>query len=52
MEALLVSYLGKPVHSISPQDYSEMLDRIGFLPRILNFAPKKAENQKSAQGGR
>lgn len=52
MEALLVAYLGKPVNSIAPQEYSEMLDRIGFLPRILDFTPKKTDKQQIAQGGR
>lgn len=52
MEALLVAYLDKPVRSISPEDYSQMLDQIGFLPRVLEFSPKKIADQQSAQGGR
>lgn len=34
MEAALVSLLEKPLHEIKPEDYEEMLDKIGFIPRI------------------
>lgn len=50
MEALLVAFLQKPVDSISPQDYSEMLDRMGFLPRIVDFANNTPTSRLEAQG--
>jgi len=37
MEALMVAFLNKPVEEITPQDYSDMIDELGFCPRILNF---------------
>ena len=39
MEGVLISLIGKKPEEIKPEDYSEMLDRIGFKPRIeyLNF---------------
>lgn len=33
MEALLVALIDKPLAEITPQDYNEMLDKIGFAPR-------------------
>lgn len=47
MEALLVAFLGKPVNTVTAQDYEEMLDRIGFLPRVLDFAGKKNEKRQA-----
>lgn len=51
MEALLVSFMEKPISSISPEDYSKLLDRIGFLPRILDFTRKEPTNKLQVQGG-
>jgi len=47
MEALLIAFLGKPVNTVTAQDYAEMLDRIGFLPRVLDFAEKKNEKRQA-----
>ncbi len=33
MEGLLVALIDKPVADITPADYNEMLDRLGFAPR-------------------
>ncbi|KUK10419.1 MAG: Uncharacterized protein XD50_1286 [Clostridia bacterium 41_269] len=41
MEALLVAFLEKPQDEITPQDYSQMIEKMGFNPRILDF---KAED--------
>lgn len=52
MEALLVAFLQKPVDAISPGDYSKILDRIGFLPRIVDFSKKEDPISKlQVQGG-
>lgn len=34
MEAVLVSLLGRPVKDITSRDYDELLERLGFEPRI------------------
>lgn len=34
MEAVLVSLAGKPYNELTPNDYEELLEKIGFLPRI------------------
>jgi hypothetical protein len=34
MEAVLVSLAGKPYNELTPKDYEELLEKIGFLPRI------------------
>lgn len=34
MEGVLVSLSDKPYKSLTPDDYSQLLDKIGFLPRI------------------
>jgi hypothetical protein len=34
MEAILIAIAGKPPHEMKPRDYLELLDRIGFVPRI------------------
>lgn len=34
IEALLVALLGKPLHEITPKDYIDLLDAIGFVPRV------------------
>ncbi|MGI6553859.1 MAG: quinate 5-dehydrogenase [Bacillota bacterium] len=51
MEALLVAFLQKPVDSISPEDYSNMLDKIGFLPRIVDFSRKWSTTRLKVQEG-
>jgi hypothetical protein len=38
MEAVLVTLLDKPVQEITEEDYQTILDQVGFLPRIVNFA--------------
>jgi hypothetical protein len=50
MEALLVAFLQKPVDKISPEDYSQMLDRIGLLPRIIDFSRQNPTSKLEAQG--
>lgn len=50
MEALLVSFLQKPVDLITPEDYSQMLDKIGFLPRIIDFSKQNPTSGLEAQG--
>lgn len=37
MEAVLVALAGKPADQITPEDYTNLLDRIGFVPRIEEF---------------
>lgn len=37
MEALLVALLRKPLEEITPEDYDQMLDKIGFVPRREMF---------------
>ncbi|NLY10991.1 MAG: quinate 5-dehydrogenase [Firmicutes bacterium] len=39
MEALIVALLGKKAGEVTPEDYLEMLDKLGFEPRIEGFAP-------------
>lgn len=39
MEAVLVALLERPVAEISAQDYEEMLERVGFKPRIQSLGP-------------
>lgn len=50
MEALLVSFLQKPVSEITPKDYSDLLDQIGIMPRIIDFTGKKPTTRLEAQG--
>jgi len=50
MEALLVAFLQKPVERITPEDYSQMLDKIGFLPRIVEFSKDYSASRLEAQG--
>jgi len=38
MEGVLVSLLGKPVGEISSRDYEDLLDKVGFEPRIEKLA--------------
>ena len=33
MEGLIVALLDKPLAKITPEDYLEMLDKVGFVPR-------------------
>lgn len=40
MEAVLVALAGKG-EELAAEDYQELLDGIGFVPRILNFAKEK-----------
>lgn len=37
MEALLVSILKKDIDKITPKDYEDMLDKLGFEPRIVHL---------------
>jgi len=37
MEAVLVSILNQPVENITVDDYNNLLDKLNFLPRIINF---------------
>jgi len=34
MEGVLITLAGKPVNKVTPQDYLQLLDQIGFKPRI------------------
>lgn len=40
MEAVLVALLGRPPEDISPGDYEDILDRVGFKPRIQSLGPE------------
>ena len=37
MEGVLVSLADKPYNLLTPEDYDELLDKIGFAPRIEKF---------------
>lgn len=37
MEGVLIAITGKKPNDMTPADYSELLDKIGFQPRIVNF---------------
>jgi hypothetical protein len=44
MEAILVTLSGKKPAEMSEDDYSRLIDEIGFLPRIENFSEECAVN--------
>ncbi len=50
LEALLVSLLEKPISEITPGDYSAMLDKMGVMPRIVDFTGKNPTTRLEAQG--
>ncbi len=37
VEAILVSISGKHPDELTPQDYEDLLDRVGFKPRVVRF---------------
>ncbi len=41
MEGVLVALAGKKPDEILPEDYSEMLDKIGFQPRVIDFSVER-----------
>ncbi len=38
MEGVLIALSGKSPEQMAPEDYSEMLDKIGFKPRVIDFS--------------
>lgn len=42
MEGVLIALAGKSPAQMTEQDYSDMLDKIGFKPRIINFSFEQA----------
>jgi len=49
MEALMVAFLEKPQEEITPQDYSQMIEKMGFKPRIVDFEAKDVPNPKKVK---
>jgi len=43
MEGVLIALTGKKPDSMTPADYSELLEKIGFKPRILSFIDQQAK---------
>ncbi len=41
MEGVLIAMTGKHPNNMTPADYSELLDKIGFQPRIVNFVDEQ-----------
>ncbi len=41
MEGVLIALSGKKPDQISPENYSEMLDEIGFKPRVIDFSRER-----------
>ena len=41
MEGVLVALTQKKPGDISPEDYSDLLDRVGFKPRVINFCEEE-----------
>ncbi|MBS1705554.1 MAG: quinate 5-dehydrogenase [Armatimonadetes bacterium] len=42
MEALLVTFLNKPVDQIAPADYLRIIDQLGWRPGIMDLNPTQA----------
>jgi len=42
MEGVLIALSGKNPDTMMPEDYSDMLETVGFTPRVLNFRGEKA----------
>jgi len=42
MEGVLIAISGQEPDKMSPENYSELLDKIGFKPRIVNFSGERA----------
>jgi len=51
MEALMVAFLEKPQEEITPQDYSRMIDKMGFKPRIVDFTDQNTPNSQGIKSG-
>jgi hypothetical protein len=41
MEGVLITLAGKKPDEMKPEDYSEVLDRLGFKPRVVDFAEER-----------
>jgi len=41
MEGVLIAKTGKNPNEMTPEEYSELLDKIGFKPRIVNFVDEQ-----------
>jgi len=46
MEALIVALIGKKADEITPDDYNDILDQIGFVPRIEYLNAAWANNEE------